>query len=61
MTRTIVGSSLKFRLLVVFAAVGLIVVGAARLPGMRVDPYPEFTPPYVEVQTEALGLSANEV
>ncbi len=47
MTRTIVGSSLKFRLLVVFAAVGLIVIGVARLGGMRVDTYPEFTPPYV--------------
>jgi Cu/Ag efflux pump CusA len=26
-----------------------------------VDVLPEFTPPYVEVQTEALGLSAEEV
>jgi CzcA family heavy metal efflux pump len=28
---------------------------------MPVDVLPEFTPPYVEVQTEALGLSAEEV
>jgi CzcA family heavy metal efflux pump len=61
MTRIIVGSSLKFRLLVVFAAAGLVIAGVARLSDMRVDNYPEFTPPYVEVQTEALGLSATEV
>ncbi len=28
---------------------------------MPVDVLPEFTPPYVEIQTEALGLSAAEV
>ena len=61
MTRRIVGSSLKFRLLVLFAAAGLITVGAARVGKMHVDTYPEFTPTYVEVQTEALGLSASEV
>jgi Cu/Ag efflux pump CusA len=61
MTRRILGASLKFRLLVLFAATGLITVGAMRVGKMNVDTYPEFTPPYVEVQTEALGLSASEV
>jgi CzcA family heavy metal efflux pump len=36
-------------------------VGAAQLHSAPVDVLPEFTPPYVEIQTEALGLSAAEV
>ena len=61
MMRWIVGSSLKFRLLVVAAAAALMVFGIAQLRDMPVDVLPEFTPPTVEVQTEALGLSAEEV
>ncbi|MFL5760432.1 MAG: efflux RND transporter permease subunit, partial [Thermomicrobiales bacterium] len=38
-----------------------MVVGVVRLPDMPVDTLPEFTPTTVEVQTEALGLSAAEV
>jgi len=59
--RSIVGASLKSRLLIVALAAGLLVVGLIQLPAMPVDVLPEFTPPYVEVQTEALGLSAEEV
>jgi len=59
--RSIVAASLKSRLLVVALAAGLLVVGIIQLPAMPVDVLPEFTPPYVEVQTEALGLSAEEV
>jgi CzcA family heavy metal efflux pump len=59
--RSIVGVSLKSRLLVVALAAGLLIVGIIQLPTMPVDVLPEFTPPYVEVQTEALGLSADEV
>ena len=36
-------------------------VGAIQLRNMPVHVLPEFAPPYVEVQTEALGLSAQEV
>ena len=36
-------------------------VGITQLRDAPVDVLPEFTPPYVEVQTEALGLSAEEV
>ena len=61
MMRWIVGSSLKSRLLVVPVAAALLVVGFVQLRSMPVDVYPEFTPPLVEVQTEALGLSAAEV
>jgi CzcA family heavy metal efflux pump len=57
----IVGFSVKFRLLVLAVAAAVMLVGASQLRGMPVDVLPEFAPPYVEVQTEALGLSAAEV
>lgn len=61
MMRSIIAASLKFRLLVVVVAAGLMVFGFIRLRDMPVDTLPEFTPTTVEVQTEALGLSAAEV
>lgn len=61
MTRAIVGWSLRFRILVVGLAAGLIVFGALELPKAPIDVVPDFGPTYVEVQTEALGLSASEV
>ena len=61
MMRWIVGSSLKFRLVVVAVAVGLTVFGITQLGSLKMDTLPEFTQPTVEVQTEALGLSAEEV
>ncbi|HEV3398336.1 MAG TPA: efflux RND transporter permease subunit, partial [Actinomycetes bacterium] len=61
MVRWIVASSLKFRRLIVAAAVGLVVVGIVQAGKAPVDVLPEFNPPMVEVQTEALGLSAEEV
>jgi Cu/Ag efflux pump CusA len=61
MIRGIVESSLRLRVLVIAAAAVIMVVGVNTLQQMPVDVLPEFAPPYVEVQTEALGLSANEV
>lgn len=61
MMRWIVGSSLKLRRLVIAVAAGLMVFGIAQLGNTPVDILPEFTRPTVEVQTEALGLSAEEV
>jgi Cu/Ag efflux pump CusA len=61
MMRSIVGASLRFRLLMVALAAGLLGVGAAQLREMPVDVLPEFAPVTVEIQTEALGLSATEV
>jgi CzcA family heavy metal efflux pump len=61
MMRWIVGSSLKFRLLVLAAAALTMALGVSQLRDAPVDVLPEFTPPYVEIQTEALGLSAEEV
>ena len=57
----IIRSSLRFRLLVVAVAAGVLAVGIAQLRSAPVDVLPEFTPPYAEIQTEALGLSATEV
>ena len=54
-------ASIRFRYLVVVLAAGLLVVGVARLPEMPVNVLPETAPVIVEVQTEALGLSAPEV
>src|SRR5688500_3633131 len=61
MFRWLIGSSLQFRFMVMAIAAGLIAFGAAHLRNMPVAVFPEFAPPVVEVQTEALGLSANEV
>jgi CzcA family heavy metal efflux pump len=61
MMRWIVGSSIKFRRLIVVVAVGLLVYGVLQLDNARTDILPEFQRPTVEVQTEALGLSAEEV
>ncbi len=61
MMRSIIGTSLRFRLLVVAGAALLLAVGISRAQSAPVDVLPEFTPPYVEIQTEALGLSAEEV
>ncbi|WP_157246119.1 efflux RND transporter permease subunit [Nonomuraea typhae] len=52
---------MKFRGLVVIAALALLVVGAGQLRDSSIEALPEFSPVYVEVQTEALGLSAYEV
>jgi len=61
MMRSIVESSLKLRLLVVAIALGVMVLGIGQMRYMPVDVLPEFIPPTVEIQTEALGLSAAEV
>ena len=59
--RAIVGSSLAFRYIIVVLAATAMVFGIIQLREMPVDVLPEFSPPYVEIQTEALGLSAEEV
>ena len=61
MMRGIIRWSLAFRLLVISVAAALLLAGFTQLRGMPVDALPEFAPPYVEIQTEALGLSAPEV
>ncbi len=58
---TLIGGVLRFRLLVLAAALGVLAVGLVQLHRAPTDVLPEFTPPYAEIQTEALGLSAQEV
>ena len=61
MMRLIIGSSLRFRYLVLALGVVLTWFGLARLQDVPVDVFPEFAPPRVEIQTICLGLSSAEV
>lgn len=57
----LVGTTLKYRYIVVFLAATLLFVGIIQISEMPVDVFPEFAPPRVEVQTPSLGLSSIEV
>jgi CzcA family heavy metal efflux pump len=61
MIRRIIASSMQLRFVVFAVAALLLIIGFTQLEEMPVDILPEFSRPYVEVQTEALGLSAEEV
>ena len=61
MMRKIIATSLKVRGLIVIAAVVVMVLGVMQYRSMPRDVLPEFARPTVEVQTEALGLAAQEV
>lgn len=57
----LIESSIRFRGLVIAAGVAVVIVGGLQLVNAPIDSLPEFKPTVVEVQTEALGLSAEEV
>jgi CzcA family heavy metal efflux pump len=59
--RSIISSSLRFRYLVVYAAIGMMLLGISTLPRMHVDVFPEFAPPRVLIQTACVGLSTSDV
>lgn len=59
--RHIIAASLRFRYLVVFLALVLMVFGIAQIRKMPIEVFPEFAPPRVEIQTPSLGLSSTEV
>ena len=59
--RFIISSVLKLKYLIIVLAATFITYGLGQLRSMPLDVYPEFNPPLVEVQTEALGLSAAEM
>ena len=61
MMRWIVGTSLRFRYLVVAAGAALMLFGSGLLRDSPVDVFPEFAQPKVEIQTISTGLSAEEV
>ena len=59
--RWIVQASLRYRFLIVFVAIAVMIFGIGRLSNSSVDVFPEFAPPKVEIQTLSLGLSAASV
>jgi CzcA family heavy metal efflux pump len=61
MFRRIVAWSLKYRFIVLAMSVALMIIGADQMRDLRVDVFPEFAPPIVEIQTPCLGLSPTEV
>ncbi len=61
MMNWLVGTSLRLRVLVLALSVVLIVVGIEKAKNAPLDVFPEFAPPLVEIQTEAPGLSTDEV
>lgn len=61
MMRWIVSRSLRFHWIVLFVAIGVMAVGVSEIPDAKVDVFPEFSEPQVEIQTIALGNSTSEV
>ena len=61
MMRRIVSTSVRLRGLLAVAVVAVVVLGVMEFRSMPRDVLPEFSRPTVEVQTEALGLAAEEV
>jgi Cu/Ag efflux pump CusA len=59
--RSIIKWSLSAKVFIVVVAAALVFFGTRQLEDTKVDTLPEFEPTIVEVQTEALGLSAHEV
>jgi CzcA family heavy metal efflux pump len=58
--RWIIRTSLRFRFLVIAVAAAMMLYGVGQLRDARVDAFPEFAPPRVEVQTICIGLSTEE-
>jgi CzcA family heavy metal efflux pump len=61
MMNWIVSTALKLRVLVLALSVVLMIVGVRAAGHAPLDVFPEFAPPLIEVQTEAPGLSTEEV
>ncbi|TVZ40403.1 CzcA family heavy metal efflux pump [Alteromonadaceae bacterium 2753L.S.0a.02] len=61
MFRWIIGSSLKFRFLLLALSALMMIFGVEQLRKMPVDVFPEFAPPKVEIQTIGIGMTPEEV
>jgi len=57
----LISTSLRLRLVIAVLSAVLIVFGVRTLEKASLDVFPEFAPPQVEIQTEAPGLSTEEV
>src|SRR6218665_3098451 len=58
--KKIVQTSLQLRVVVVILMILLMGAGSRGIQGASYDVFPEFAPPYVEIQVEAPGLSTAE-
>lgn len=61
MLSAIVSASVRYRVVLLALCVALLVVGYRSLQRAPFDVFPEFAPPIVEIQTEAPGLSSEQV
>ena len=61
MMNWIVSTSLRLRVMVLALSIVLMIVGIQRARHAPLDVFPEFAPPLIEIQTEAPGLSTEEV
>ena len=61
MLNWLIGAALRQRVLVIALALVLVFFGVRATNDVPLDVFPEFAPPMVEVQTEAPGLSTEEV
>ena len=61
MVAWLIDSAVRMRRLVIAGVVAVLALAVVRLDDAPKDVYPEFEPPQVQVQTDALGLSAEEV
>src|SRR6516165_2396380 len=61
MMNWIVSTSLRLRVMVLALSIVLMIVGIQRARNAPLDVFPEFAPPLIEVQTEAPGMSTEEV
>jgi Cu/Ag efflux pump CusA len=59
--QSIIRAALRFRVLLVLVAGVLLALGISRVHSAPADTLPEFGPPVVTIQTEALGLNQAEV
>jgi len=61
MVRWLITFSLRFPPVILLLAMALVVAGGVALRNAEWDVFPEFAPPQIVIQTEAPGLSAEEV
>ena len=61
MIRTLVEFSIRFRGVVIALACIILVYGLNTAAHARLDVFPEFAPPQVVIQTEAVGLASEQV
>ena len=59
--RSLIEACLRQRWVVLGLAVVFVAVGLRSLSDARLDAFPEFAPPRIEIQTEAPGLATDEV